>query len=155
MPELAAHHVLAPPVTEQDWQAFHDIREDVLFLRRGQPPGVYDRNHPVDRYPGKTPLLLSYDDAPIGTLRLDDFGDGTGGVRLVAIAADVQGRGHGRAMLELLEERAREEGMHTLVLNAESDSVGFYEKLGWHAFSWNPAEIRALAPDCVQMRKQL
>jgi GNAT superfamily N-acetyltransferase len=147
-------HTLSPPVRDDDWRAFHDIREAVLWTARGK--SGYDRRH-ADDYdvPANTPLLLKDDGRPVGTMRLDDFGDGTGCVRLVAILAGEQGRGHGRALSLLWEDAARARGMHTLVINAAPEALGFYEKLGWERFVWDQVEAEGIAADCIQMRKRI
>jgi GNAT superfamily N-acetyltransferase len=147
-------YTLGPPADDDDWRAFHDIREAVLFVGRGRI-GIYDRNHPDDVAPQNRPLLLKLDGRPIGTVRLDDFGDGSGCLRLVGIIEPEQGRGHGRVLSELCEARMRVHGLHTLKVNAAPEAVGFYEKTGWRREIWNPAELAGIAKDCVQMVKHL
>ena len=144
---------LAPPADAADWQAFHDIREAVLFLARGRV-GVYDRDHPDDRDPRNEPLLCKLDGRPIGTVRLDDRG-GSGVIRLVAIVPELQGMGYGRAMARLCDARARERGMATLYVNAAPEALGYYEALGWERFVWDAAELCGIAAECIQMRRRL
>lgn len=147
-------HTLSPPATEDDWRAFHGIREAVLWTARGK--SGYDRHH-VDDYdvPANQPLLLKHDGTPIGTLRLDDRGDGTGVLRLVAVVSTEQSRGHGRALLDLAAERARGQGLRTLFINAAPEALGFYQKTGWERFAWSEGEARGIARDCIQMRKAI
>jgi GNAT superfamily N-acetyltransferase len=147
-------YTLDPPANDDDWRAFHDIREAVLFVGRGRI-GIYDRDHPDDRAPQNQCLLLKLHGRPIGTVRLDNFGDDSGCVRLLAITEPEQGRGHGRVLAELCEVRARALGLHTLKVNAASEAVGFYEKLAWKRQVWNVAELAGIAKDCVQMTKAL
>jgi N-acetylglutamate synthase-like GNAT family acetyltransferase len=147
-------YTLERPASEDDWRAFHDIREAVLFLGRHREI-AYNRNHPDDHLPVNQPLLLKLDGVPVGTLRLDNFGNGTGCLRLVAIAAGEQGRGHGRMLSELCEAKARAAGLHTLFVNSAPEAVGYYEKMGWERFVWDSSELVGLAADCVQMVKRL
>ena len=70
----------------------------------GAGTGRYNDKHSGEYVPANHPLLLKLDGRAIGTTRLDDFGNGTGVVRLVAIIADLQMRGHGRKLAELVEE---------------------------------------------------
>lgn len=147
-------YTLEAPAGENDWQAFHAIRETELFLARHYGV-VYDRHHPHDFTPENRPLLFKRDDRPIGTIRLDDFGDGTGAVRLVAITRVEQKKGQGRIMAGMCDDLARRLGMHTLFVNAAMEALGFYEKTGWERFSWNPDELVSIAAQCVQMRKRL
>ena len=147
-------YTLEPPKGDGEWRAFHAIREAVLFIGRGRI-GIYDRNHPDDAAPQNQCLLLKLDGRPIGTVRLDDFGDGSGCVRLVAITEPEQGRGHGRVLSALCEARMRALGVHTLTVNAAPEAVGFYEKTGWRRRVWDPAELAGFSKDCVQMTKAL
>ena len=95
--------------TESDWEAYHAIRERVLWEARGCPPAEYDRNHSDDRAADHYPLLLLLDRHPIGALRVDVEGIAAW-VRRVAIREEVQRCGHGRRMLELAMEFARTKG---------------------------------------------
>lgn len=145
---------LKPPTTPEEWRAFHDIREAVLWTARGK--SGYNRRHEDDYgVPGNIPLLLTVDGRGVGCLRLDDKGDGSGIVRLVAISVAEQGRGHGRVMSGLWEDAARARGIETLFINAAPKALGYYEKLGWTRHVWDPAELAGAASDCVQMRKLL
>jgi N-acetylglutamate synthase-like GNAT family acetyltransferase len=100
-------------------------------------------------------LLLKLDGRAIGTTRLDDLGNGTGAVRLVAIIADLQRRGHGRKLAELVETYARNRGITRFFVNAAPEAVGDYEKLRWQRFSWDQTELSGIAAGTVQMTKSL
>lgn len=137
-----------------DWRAFHDIRRQELFEAKGRF-GVYDENHPDDHAPFAHPYLLKLGGVPIGTTRLDVRGDGTAIFRLVAITAAEQGKGHGRVMERLVEERARALGATTLYVNAADTAVGFYRNTGWTEHSWDPTELVNISVNAVQMTKQI
>ena len=117
---------------ENEWRDYHAIRREVLWEARGRTG--YNDNHSDEYLPANHPLLLKLGGRAIGTTRLDDFGNGTGVVRLVAIVAYLQRRGHGRKLAELVEPYARNRGMTRLFINAAPDAVGYYEKLGWRRF---------------------
>ena len=137
-----------------DWRVYHDIRCTVLFEGRGRI-GVYREDHEDELKPTNHPLLLKLDGAGIGTTRLDELGAGRGVVRLVAIRQDLQRRGHGRHLSVMVEEFAVRLGMGALYVNSARAAVGFYEKMGWQPYSWDPDELRGIAEDCVQMIKRL
>jgi N-acetylglutamate synthase-like GNAT family acetyltransferase len=137
-----------------DWADFHAIRRVELFEARGRF-GVYDENHPHDRADFAHPFLLRKDGRALGAVRLDLFGEGRAAVRLVAITAAEQGRGHGRVMEAMVTEKARAMGVHTLLVNANGSAVGFYEKTGWSPFAWDPSELEGDVAPCIQMRKLL
>ena len=144
--------VLAPPSSAAEWAAFHEIRERVLFIGRGRV-GRYNREHPDDYAPMNVALLLRVGDKAAGTIRLDDFGDATGAVRLVAITEDERGKGLGRRMAELCEGRARSAGIHTLYVNAAPEAVGYYDAMGWERYEWSRGELTGIAADGIQMRE--
>ena len=122
-------HELKPLQSEADWNIYHRIREDILWKGRGlQTP--YNRNHPDEYKPEFEPLLLLFKGNPIGTVRVDKTSNGLG-IRLVAIEADVQRRGHGSALMTLIEERAVTSGITILEVNSAKESVGFWEAVGY------------------------
>lgn len=135
----------------EDWAAYHAIRRQELFEARGRY-GVYDPNRPDERLPGMHHYLLKAEGRPVGTTRLDLREDGSCIFRLVAITASEQGKGHGRTLGRMVEDKARAHGAHTAHVNAALTAVGYYEATGWQRHVWDAAE---LAGDCIQMRKTL
>ncbi len=139
-------------VAPEDWAAYHAIRRQELFEARGRH-GVYDPDYPGERLPGMYPYLLKHDGHPLGTTRLDIRGDGTAIFRLVAITAAEQGKGHGRVLGRMVEDRARAFGATVLLVNAARPAVGYYQATGWHRHVWDESELADIASDCIQMRK--
>jgi N-acetylglutamate synthase-like GNAT family acetyltransferase len=138
---------------DADWLSYHAIRRDVLWEARGI--AGYDDKRPEERLPNRYPLLLKLDNRAIGTTRLDDRGDDTGIVRLVAIRRDVQRQGHGTKLAAMVEEFAAKLGLHTLFVNAHMDALAYYRKLGWEFFDWDVTELALIAGGGRQMRKSL
>jgi N-acetylglutamate synthase-like GNAT family acetyltransferase len=138
---------------ENEWRDYHAIRREVLWEARGRTG--YNNKHGDEYLPANHPLLLRLDGRAIGTTRLDDFGNGTGVVRLVAIVTDLQRRGHGRKLAEMVEAYARSRGMTRLFVNVAPDAVGYYEKLGWQRFSWDETELSGIAAGTIQMTTSL
>lgn len=146
-------HALIRVASEADWKSYHAIRSAVLWDERRRTG--YDAGRPEERVPHHHALLLKRDGQGIGTTRLYDQRDGTGVVRLVAIAASVRGRGHGRILGARVEDYAHRLGIHTLVVNAAADAEGFYAATGWERFDGaRPVQLE-LAGHCVVMRKTL
>lgn len=122
-------HELITPAGVDAWRAYHDIRRRVLFEARGQF-GVYREDGPDEKAPGNHPKLLLFRGDPIGVVRIDV--DATTAIcRRVAVRADVQRLGHGRALLSLVEEFARDNGCERLASHVAPDAVGFYERCGF------------------------
>ena len=120
---------LITPTDVTEWRAYHDIRRRVLFEARGQF-GVYQENRPDDSVPGNHPKLLLYRGEPVGVVRIDVAGT-TAICRRVAIRSDVQRLGHGRALLSLVQQFARDTGCGRLASHVAPDAVGFYERCGF------------------------
>lgn len=122
---------LKTPHTEADWNAYHGIRERVLWEARGCV-GVYDRSHPDEYQEGNHPKLLLLNNEALGVVRIDlNAETGEAVLRRVAIAARAQGKGYGRELIRLAEAFAREAGCERLVSNVSLDAVGFYRKMGF------------------------
>jgi N-acetylglutamate synthase-like GNAT family acetyltransferase len=138
---------------DADWASYHAIRRDVLWTARGL--AGYDDKRPEERLPDRYSLLLKLDSQAIGTTRLDDRGDGTGIVRLVAVRGDLQRQGHGTKLAAMVDDFAVALGVHTLFVNAVADAVGYYEKLGWEFFDWDAAELALISGNGRQMRRFL
>lgn len=137
-----------------DWASYHAIRRQELFEAKGRF-GIYDPNHPDEYAPWAHRYLLKLDGRPIGTTRLDVREGGVAIVRMVAVTASEQGRGHGRMLGQLVEDRARAFSSTTLYVNAAATAVGFYHRTGWVDHVWDPTELVGLASTCVQMTKAL
>lgn len=139
--------------SEEDWRAYHDIRQRILWDAKGRTG--YDPERKEEQLPVNHPFLLKLDTHSIGTTRLDNFGNGTGAIRLVAIDQKFQKQGYGRKLSKMVEDYARGLSIHTLFVNAAPEAIGFYEKLEWKPFAWNSEELVGIVADCVQMKKIL
>ena len=145
-------YCLVPVVQPDDWAAYHAIRKAELFASR-HPDVAYDTQHPDETRLNHFPLLLKYNGAAIGTVRVDLRGSDDAVIRLVAIARAKQGKGHGRILGEKIEEFARMKNVSRLLVNAAPDATGYYERLGYQPDSWAPSELIGIASQSVQMSK--
>jgi GNAT superfamily N-acetyltransferase len=127
---LRAEHELRTPATAADWEEYHRIRRTVLWEARGHF-GVYNATHPDEVAPRNLPLLLVFRGVAVGAARLDRQPDGRGVIRRMAIDTHLQRQGHGRTLLNLLEQRARGLGISILEVNLAEDAVTFYRKAGY------------------------
>lgn len=125
----AKEYRLTTPQSDDEWAAYHAIRRIVLFERRGQV-GVYDPTHPDEMRSGHHSLLLWFEGEPIGTIRVD-LADDEAVFRRVAVREDLQRQGHGRRMLELAEDFARNRGAHLARSHVDPGAVGFYKRCGF------------------------
>lgn len=115
--------------TVDEWNAYHAIREQVLWAARGR--SGYDRAHPDDAKEANVPMLLVIDSHPTGVVRVD-IEPPLAWFRLVAIREDRQRRGYGQAMLNLATDFAASRGCSRIRSNVDPAAVGFYEELGFN-----------------------
>ena len=76
----------------------------------------------------------------------------------MAVEEDARGQGIGRALVERLEELAAEQGAERVMLNARSEAIGFYERLGYEVVAKGVAmfEDSPTGPvEHARMEKQL
>ena len=144
---------LALVSSAEDLARYHEIRRVELFEARGS--SAYDSNRPEERKPGHFQLLMKLNGVGIATTRFDLLGDGVAVIRLVAVTAVEQRKGHGRMLASLTEAFARQKSVSKLVVNAAPNAVQYYERMGFVRESWNPAELVGIAADNVQMAKYL
>ena len=138
-------HKLIPVDTPEQWRTYDDMRRRILWESRGQF-GVYQENHPDERKPGNHPMLLLSEGDAIGVVRIDidrDAAEAT--MRRVAITEAEQRRGHGRALVQLVEEFAASKGCRRVIVGSAEDAQRFYEKCGY----------TTCAPGSKQMRKDI
>ena len=122
---------LISPTTDSEWNAYHRIRESVLWEARGMV-GVYDSSHPDEYKENNYPKLLVYETRHIGVVRIDlDTASRTAGFRRVAISTNEQRKGFGKELMKLSEDFALSHGCNHLHANVSPDAIGFYEKIGY------------------------
>ena len=139
---------------------FHEICRVSLFKQTEDEyiPEIVDSYYPQPAQ--RTELLLSFNHTSIGTIAIDDFGNGKAALRMVAIHPEHQRLGHGRMLLNLAEDFASERGIGQLCVNANPDAAGFYGALGFTEGIWSEKEqadcrTKSAQQPVVQMFKDL
>lgn len=143
---LISRYDLSLAESADDQSAYHWLRRTVLFEARGRFDYIADEPEEIKEQ--NLSLLFKLDGQAIGTVRLDQKAEAKAIVRLVAIAPDVQRRGHGTALLERVERLALSRGIRELLVHSAPEAVGFYRKLGF-----SPFEIEAGNFESVQLHK--
>ncbi len=83
---------------------------------------------------GADHVLALVRDRPVGTARLVMLDDGrTARIGRMAVLKPYRMRGIGRAIVEKLLAIAVEKGVQTVILGAQEQAAGFYERLGFGA----------------------
>ena len=137
--------------TPADWPEVSALRTQVFVEEQGVPAELE-----LDERDATAVHALSRDDAgrvvATGRLLLDAAGPGRAIVGRMAADAAVRGRGHGSAVLAVLETEAAARGQQAVELHAQVSARGFYDRAGYTAVG---GEYEEAGIDHVTMRKQL
>jgi GNAT superfamily N-acetyltransferase len=103
MSGIRAEYELRPPRSQEEWCAYHAIRQRAIFAVY-RPDIVYDPNYPDEYKPNHLSNAQFWRGNIIGTIRIDVVGAARVVFRFVAVEPELQGRGHGTVLLALAEE---------------------------------------------------
>ncbi len=101
-----------------------------VFVQEQACPEDEERDHWED---GAIHFVLEVGDEPCGTARLVELKPGVGKISRVALLPAARGRGWGARLMRMVLEHAEAHGMRELVLDAQTEVIPFYEKLGFTA----------------------
>jgi predicted GNAT family N-acyltransferase len=123
-----------------DREACFAVRKEVFVVEQGVPEELeYDALDAVAVHV----LAVRDDGLPLGTGRLlhgEAAAARTGGDRTVgslgrlAVARQARGLGVGVALVRAIEDAARARGLEAVDLHAQTQALGFYERLGYEAY---------------------
>jgi predicted GNAT family N-acyltransferase len=123
-----------------DREACFAVRKEVFVAEQGVPEDIeYDAYDAVAVHV----LAVREDGLPLGTGRLlhgDAAAAKTGGDASVgslgrlAVSRAARGLGVGAALVRAIEEAARARGLTAVDLHAQTQALGFYERLGYTAY---------------------
>ena len=113
------------------------IRRRVFIEEQSVPEDLEIDEHDRPEAWGKTVVhaLLRESGLPIATgrLLLEDGPPHNAHVGRVAVLVSHRGKGAGKALMQALQERAKELGYPGVTLAAQLHALGFYERLGYIA----------------------
>ncbi len=119
--------IIKSPITQDEWESYYRLRFTILRAPWNQPLGsevLADEMEAIH-------AMVIENDQIIGVARMHQSGENQGQVRCVAVAAEAQGKGVGKAIMLYLEEKAKEMGMQEIVLEARENAVPFYKSMGY------------------------
>lgn len=116
------------PVSTADWQAYYQLRYQVLRQPWGQPPGSERDELEAD---SAHRMIRDSDGTVVAVGRLHRLADGWCQIRYMAVAESMRGKGLGALVLRALERQALEWGCRQLTLNARENALAFYQQLGY------------------------
>lgn len=122
-----------PVRSRAELEAAYAIRQAVFVAEQGVP-----ESEEIDAFDETARHVLARDaeGAPLGTARAIPYDapeapGPTWKIGRVAVLAPGRGRGVGAALMRALEQQAAEAAIRSLVLDAQTQALGFYERLGY------------------------
>lgn len=116
--------IIRPPATVQELQACFDLRWQILRTPWQQPRGSEQDEHDADAY--HVMAVMNNIDL-IGVGRLHHHSPQHVQIRYMAVLPAFQRCGIGSALLQALEDTAREWQATTILLNARDNAQDFYQ----------------------------
>lgn len=116
--------------TEQELQDAFSVRKLVFINEQNVP-----EEEEIDQYEDEAAHFVLYDDGkPAGAGRFRIM-DGIGKVERICVLKECRKSGSGKAIMNKIEEYAKEKGLPALKLNAQTQAIPFYERLGYEVVS--------------------
>jgi predicted GNAT family N-acyltransferase len=119
--------IIKSPISQDEWESYYRLRFSILRAPWNQPLGsevLADESEAIH-------AMVIEDDQIIGVARMHKSGENQGQVRCVAVAAEAQGKGVGKAIMLHLEEKAMALGIQEIILEARENAVPFYKSIGY------------------------
>lgn len=120
--------MIRSPQNETEWQAYYELRYQLLRAPWGQVKGS---EQTADEAQHQHFAFFNEANQIIGVGRLDQTAPNVGQVRFMAVAANQQGKGIGKAIMEKMEKVSLTLGYEKIILHAREVARPFYDKLGY------------------------
>jgi predicted GNAT family N-acyltransferase len=112
------------------WRAALALRYAVFVVEQHVPAGEEVDRHDVHDW-SCLHVLADVAGRPIGTGRIYESAQGEGKIGRIAVDASYRGLGAGTAILQALIKEGRHRGLRSLILDAQTQAVRFYERHGF------------------------
>jgi predicted GNAT family N-acyltransferase len=116
--------------TQQELEEAFSIRRTVFVEEQKVP-----MEEEIDQFENDCTHFVLYDNKkPVGAGRFR-YLDGYGKVERICILPENRQNGSGKTIMNAIEKHAKEQGISKLKLNAQTQAIPFYERLGYEAVS--------------------
>jgi len=118
------------PENEEEWEAYYQLRFDVLRKPWNQPEGSEKSDDEIQAIHG----AVFFQNKIIAVGRIHANSNDELQVRFMAVHPNFQGQGAGSMVLKYLEEKGNQTfpQAKAIVLQARENAVAFYERNGFH-----------------------
>ena len=122
--------IITTPKSREEFKAYYALRYRVLREKFGLPKGTEkDDYEPISLH------FIAVDDKKeeeiIGAVKMFEKAPGIAQFSHLAVAENYQGKGIGRMLVDMVEEKAHQMGYKVIGTSTRLTATGFYEKLGY------------------------
>ena len=115
------------PATQKDFEAYYNLRYQVLRKPWGQPIGSeFDETDNSSIH-----AFIKANDSAIACARLHFVDTEIAQIRYMAVHPDYQGKGLGKLVITNLEAIAKQHNRLMIILHAREGAIKFYENCGY------------------------
>jgi predicted GNAT family N-acyltransferase len=125
--ETMKNFIIKPPETESDFEQYFQLRWKILRKPWHQKKGTEQDNDEKTSYH----LMAIENNTVLGVARLQLITQNKAQLRYMAVENTHSGLGIGKAIVQSMENYALNNNIHSIMLHARENAVGFYEKLGY------------------------
>ncbi|MEH6988168.1 MULTISPECIES: GNAT family N-acetyltransferase [Bacillales] len=116
--------------SEQELLDAFSVRKHVFVSEQNVP-----EEEEIDQFEDEAVHFVLYNNGmPAGAGRFRTV-DGNGKVERICVLKEHRKSGSGKAIMDKIEEHALKQGLSALKLNAQTQAIPFYEKLGYKVIS--------------------
>ena len=116
--------------SEQELDDAFSVRKQVFINEQNVP-----EEEEIDQFEDEAVHFVLYNNGiPAGAGRFRTV-DGNGKVERICVLKENRQSGSGKAIMDKIEEHAKQQGLPALKLNAQTQAIPFYEKLGYQVIS--------------------
>ena len=114
-------------MTEEEKEDAFSVRRKVFVEEQGVPLSLE-----LDELDNTSSHFVVYNEnVPIGAGRIRESNAGIGKVERVCILPEFRGKHLGKSIMQSLEDHAAVQNFEKVVLNAQSQAIPFYERIGY------------------------
>lgn len=127
--------IIRSPETSSEWEAYYDLRFEVLRKPWGQPSASSKVEDDENAFHW---AAFSKDQKLVGCCRLNKDKEKSGQIRFMAVHPTFQGQGIGKLLLTQAEAFAKTNGIYRIWMNARENAIPFYTNCGYHIIGEGP-----------------
>jgi N-acetylglutamate synthase-like GNAT family acetyltransferase len=116
---------ITEPKTAEDFEKYYQLRWEMLRKPWNKPEGSEKDELEESSIHA---MALNEHNEVVGVVRLQKLNEDEGQLRYMAVKNNVQNKGVGSLLLKYIENKARETGLKSLILQSREAAVNFYLK---------------------------